>query len=187
METEKWDFYAENDEYAFMSTRISKKSEIPSKEEGKPAVKLENLTLQAYLSLTLGAYGISVDENDGNTITIYYADTFGSGFYYCYYKDGSGKYGYMLLVKESLNYFYIEELHNCADGDHCIEEEHSDQHPDSADAEAVLLIQKIVNIHHAGHTPILLITKVINTMLRIEILARMPMLKKRLFTTCLPR
>ena len=110
VETEKWDFYAENDEYAFMSTRISKKSEIPSKEEGKPAVKLENLTLQAYLSLTLAAYGISVDENDGNTITIYYADTFGSGFYYCYYKDGSGKYGYMLLVKESLNYFYTMNI-----------------------------------------------------------------------------
>ena len=105
VETEKWDFYAENDEIAFMSTRISKMSEIKP-QDGQTGIKLEGLSLAAYLSLTLASYGISVEGDAENKTTVYYADTFGDGFYYCYYKDASEKYGYMLLVKSSLNYFY---------------------------------------------------------------------------------
>ena len=108
VKTEKWDFYVENAEYAFMSNRFSKKStfETPNGVE----LELSTLTLQSYLSLILAAYGLSSDESQANATTIYYVDTYGSGFYYCYYKDAEAKYAYMLLVKESLNYFYTVNI-----------------------------------------------------------------------------
>ena len=105
IDTEKWDFYAENSKYAFMSNRIGKKSNITTP-DGKTTLELTNFTLSSYLSLILATYGMSSDPNQPNYTTVYYVDTYGSAFYYCYYKDANDKYGYMLMVKESLNYFY---------------------------------------------------------------------------------
>lgn len=75
----------------------------------------------------------------------------------------------------------------CADGDQRICAEEDNEHINSANELAVLLVPKFVHIHHSGHTPILPITKVMNTIFRIEIPTRIPKLKNLLWMTFLPR
>lgn len=113
VESENWDFYVANDEIAFMANRHGKASTI--KGPGDVDIKLTDFTLSSYLSFILALYGINTEEDKENNVTIYNVDTYGSGFYYCYYKDGTGKYAYMLFVKQNENFFYTMNLACAAD------------------------------------------------------------------------
>ena len=99
-ESQAWDFYVENGDIAFMSNRIGKLSQIG---EGDNKISLQTLNLQAYLVLTLAAYKI-----DEENITIYEVEKYDlkDSFLYCYYTDAEQKYAYLLMVKESENFFY---------------------------------------------------------------------------------
>lgn len=110
VDSENWQFYAENKDIAFMANRIGKLSTI--KDADGKEFKLTNFTLQSYLSFTLAMYNLSAENN---TISIYDIDLYNESakeakMYYCYYTDADGKYAYMMFVKESDNFFYTMNL-----------------------------------------------------------------------------
>ncbi len=90
-ESERWELYCANNEYTFMSKR-----QIRSKDEYKL------LTAKTYMQYVLASYDLDV--------TIRCVDGYNEVFYYCYYntyKDDTPEYGYMMMVFESDDYFYI--------------------------------------------------------------------------------
>ena len=110
IDSEKWQFYAENKDIAFMANRIGKLSTIKDS-EGKE-IKLVDFSLQSYLSFTLAMYNLGTKDN---AISIYSVDTYNESshetkMYYCYYTDAEGKYAYMMVVKESENFFYTMNI-----------------------------------------------------------------------------
>lgn len=96
IEKDNWDIYIENDEYAIMSNRVSKLSNITDDSGNK--INLAQLPLNIYFQLILSGNGIE----DCDT---YFVEGYNCTFYYCYYTVGE-KYGYMMMVAESESFFY---------------------------------------------------------------------------------
>lgn len=105
VDSEKWDFYVENDEIAFMSNRFGKLSNFET-ETGQ--INLKDFNLQSYANLILAVYEIGTEENPISTYTIerYNKSVKEGELIYCYYKDSAEKYAYMLVLAESDNFFY---------------------------------------------------------------------------------
>lgn len=105
VDNENWDFYVENSEIAFMSNRFGKLSNFET--EGG-TISLKELNLQTYTNLILAVYQVGTEENPITTYTIerYNKSVKEGQLIYCYYKDATGKYAYMLVTAESDNFFY---------------------------------------------------------------------------------
>lgn len=102
VETEKWDFYVENDEVAIMSNRLGRWTSIEDANGNK--ISLSILPLKTYYEMVLTAYKLEVDT--------YFVEGYRSTFYYCYYTVGED-YGYMMMVAATEGYFYTINL--CVD------------------------------------------------------------------------
>lgn len=96
-ESENWTFYVENDDIAVMCNSFNKQSSIGNEQK----FPLGTLTLENFMDVMLAIYGIEA--------TTYLVEGVNETFYYCYYTVNS-KYGYMMLVLEDFNYFYVVAL-----------------------------------------------------------------------------
>lgn len=99
-ESDVWDMYLYNGEFAFMSQRISKQS---------------NLNGMSYSQLTLKQYFQLVMTTNNFESYIYEEKTiYGDDLLYCYIKtrDANAEldYGYMMMVMESDSFFYTMNL-----------------------------------------------------------------------------
>lgn len=110
-ESEKWQFYAENKDIAFMSERVGKLSTITDKNGNK--LSFSTFTLETYLNFILATNQLFTEdgENSSYDVDIYEAEIYSESplkgqMYYCYYKDYEGNFAYMLVVRESENFFY---------------------------------------------------------------------------------
>lgn len=97
-ESDNWEVYYESADYAFMSKRVIK-SKYPSNFHGEEYIHylLQIHELQASVGRVDGVY---------------------DAFYYCYYIDYADEkptFGYMMLVFESEDYFYLMNFSSVPD------------------------------------------------------------------------